>query len=335
MIKNSIVTLLLTLITTTGMGQGRQFLSDGVRGHDIAERLQFIQLFTPEGDTLLAVSDDKGHFEITPAQLEQLQGYFYLKPLITKRPKPKLTLENPFDSIDYYQRGRQRYMPQNYLYETDYGERDVIDALGTIVLKETIVKGKQPSIYRDRVMAYLDSLAIEATGAWVCVHDNGNNKVYYINEYKGYACHPMGTPFAEYNGPRLQPKRGQAYGRMLLEEHGGKWWNMVCKMGPIIYEGPNVTVKELLKINGMETSQGYYPRREFYEPDPIEHSPTMPDPRNTLKWAPAVMTDENGKAEVSFLASDVNTEFIGIVEAIDGSGLIGYQTFTFRVIRNK
>ena len=165
--KRSIIITLLALIFMTGMGQGRYFLADGVRGHDVAERLQFVQLFTPEGDTLLAVSDDKGRFEITPAQLEQLLGYFYLKPLITKRPKPKLTLENPFDSIDYYQRGRQRYMPQNYLYETDYGERDVIDALGTIVLKETIVKGKRPSIYRDRVMAYLDSLAIEATGAWV------------------------------------------------------------------------------------------------------------------------------------------------------------------------
>ena len=333
--KRSIIITLLALIFMTGMGQGRYFLADGVRGHDVAERLQFVQLFTPEGDTLLAVSDDKGRFEITPAQLEQLLGYFYLKPLITKRPKPKLTLENPFDSIDYYQRGRQRYMPQNYLYETDYGERDVIDALGTIVLKETIVKGKRPSIYRDRVMAYLDSLAIEATGAWVCVHDNGNNKVYCINEYKGYACHPTGTPFAEYNGPRLQPKRGQAYRRILLEEHGGKWWDMACKMGPIIYEGPNVTEKRLLEINGMSTSQGYYPRREFYEPDPTEFSTPMPDPRNTLQWNPAVLTDENGKAEISFTTSDVNNEFVGIVEAVDGTGLLGYHTFTFRVIKNK
>ena len=61
----------------------------------------------------------------------------------------------------------------------------------------------------------------------------------------------------------------------------------------------------------------------------------MPDPRNTLQWKPNVLTDENGKAEISFTASDVNTEFIGIVEAIDGNGLMGCQTFTFRVIRNK
>ena len=48
---------------------------------------------------------------------------------------------------------------------------------------------------------------------------------------------------------------------------------------------------------------------------------------------PAVLTDENGVAEVSFTTSDVNTEFVGVVEAVDGTGLLGADTFTFRVIR--
>jgi hypothetical protein len=85
----------------------------------------------------------------------------------------------------------------------------------------------------------------------------------------------------------------------------------------------------------MVLSKGYYPKREFYEPDPTDLAPTMPDPRNTLLWKPALLTDENGKAEIPFTASDVNTEFIGVVEVIDGEGLMGCQTFTFRVIRNK
>ena len=84
----------------------------------------------------------------------------------------------------------------------------------------------------------------------------------------------------------------------------------------------------------MWKAQGYYPRREFYEPDTIELSSAMPDPRNLLQWKPAVLTDENGIAEVSFTTSDVNTEFVGVVEAIDGTGLMGCQTFTFRVIKN-
>ena len=85
----------------------------------------------------------------------------------------------------------------------------------------------------------------------------------------------------------------------------------------------------------MCAAEGYHPKKEFYEPDPIELSPTIPDPRNTLQWKPAILTDEDGKADISFMVSDVNTEFIGIVEAIDGTGLMGTQTFNFRVIRNK
>jgi hypothetical protein len=83
----------------------------------------------------------------------------------------------------------------------------------------------------------------------------------------------------------------------------------------------------------MWKAQGYYPRREFYEPDTIELSSAMPDPRNLLQWKPAVLTDENGIAEISFATSDVNTEFIGIVEGIDGMGLLGSTIFSFRVLK--
>ena len=58
-----------------------------------------------------------------------------------------------------------------------------------------------------------------------------------------------------------------------------------------------------------------------------------PDYRNLLQWRPSVLTDENGVAEIPFSASDVNTEFVGLVEAVDGMGLIGAQTFTFRVLK--
>ena len=90
-----------------------------------------------------------------------------------------------------------------------------------------------------------------------------------------------------------------------------------------------------MEIFGLWTSQGYYPQMEYYEPDVTDYSSTMPDPRTSLQWKPSVLTDEKGRAEVSFLASDVNAEFIGIVEAIDGTGLLGCQTFSFRIIRNK
>ena len=88
-----------------------------------------------------------------------------------------------------------------------------------------------------------------------------------------------------------------------------------------------------MKIYGLSKTQGYYPQREFYEPDPLERYSPSPDPRNLLQWRPAVVTDENGVAEIPFAASDLNTEFVGIVEAIDGAGLMGCQMFTFRVLK--
>ena len=103
----------------------------------------------------------------------------------------------------------------------------------------------------------------------------------------------------------------------------------------IVYSGPQYTEEELLKKYGISKAQGYYPHREFYEPDTFDLSSTTPDPRNSLQWKPAILTDEEGKAEIAFMASDVNTEFVGIVEALDGTGLMGCQTFTFRVVRNK
>ena len=83
----------------------------------------------------------------------------------------------------------------------------------------------------------------------------------------------------------------------------------------------------------MWKTQGYYPKREFYEPDELYLASPAPDFRNQLQWLPAVLTDENGVAEIPFAASDVNTEFIGIVEAIDGTGLLGARIITFRVIK--
>ena len=307
--------------------QETAILTDGIHGQDHVGRQQFLYAFTPESDTIFVMTDPEGKFEISPLQMEKLSGYFYLKPLVNK-PKAKLTLENPFDSIAVYQNGRQRYLPQNLLIETHYGDRDVIDALGTIVLKNVDVRGKRRTPYRDRVMEFLDSLAIVASGVWVCDH-NGQQ---WINNYHEYNHHPAEYPYP-YTGKRLTPKRGQMYHASIIEEHGGKWWDLICSQ-PVIYEGARPTDKGLMELFGLWTSQGYYPHVEYYEPDPIDHSSTMPDPRTSLKWIPSLLTDEKGKAEAAFINSDVMTEFIGIAEAIDGTGRLGYQTFSFRVVRN-
>lgn len=316
------------------LAQGSPIITDGVKGKDFKERWQYIQAFTPQSDTCMVMTDSLGRFEIDPVLMKNLQGNIYLKPLV-KSPKARLSLVSPFDTINCYQQGRPRYLPQHYIFKTEHGERNITNGFGTVVLKDVYVMAKYQSPYRDKVMGYLDSLAILASGEWVCdckaVGANG-----YLNDYHGYSHHPENsTPRPGMK--RLLPKRGETY-RLIKYVPTGRYLVDVDMDDPphnIVYYGPQYTEEELLKKYGMWKAQGYYPKREFYEPDSAELMMPTPDARNTLQWKPAVLTDENGKAEVSFMASDVNTEFIGIVEAIDGTGLLGYQTFTFRVIKNK
>ena len=104
-------------------------------------------------------------------------------------------------------------------------------------------------------------------------------------------------------------------------------------MMQIVYPKRTFTDEQLLKMYGIVKTQGYYPKREFYQPDSFDLQSSSPDPRNLLQWQPEVITDSNGIAEIPIAASDINTEFIGLVEAIDGNGLMGCQTFSFRVLK--
>ena len=319
--------------------KGRQVLTDGLCGKEttsnkLTSKMQLISAFSLQSDSCFILTDSIGCFEITPDQMNAMRGNIYLKPLLSEKYKAKLTIINPFDSINFYQQGRPRYLPQNYIYETTNGERPITNGFGTVVLKDIYVTAKRRSPYRDKVIGYLDSLATMASGEWVC-ECKASQSSHYLNNYKGYSHHPDGCPVTTYSGKRLMPKRGENYELIKYEPVGsdGSW--IVTDISSVKYSGPQYTEEELLRMYGMWKAQGYYPQREFYEPDPVELTSPMPDPRNLLQWQPAVLTNEKGEAEISFNSSDVNTEFIGIVEAIDGTGLMGCQTFTFRVIRNR
>ena len=319
--------------------KGRQVLTDGLYGKEttsnkLTNKMQLISAFSIRSDSCFILTDSIGCFEITPDQMMTMRGNIYLKPLLSEKYKAKLTIINPFDSINFYQQGRPRNLPQNYIYETANGERAITNGFGTVVLKDIYVTAKRRSPYRDKVTGYLDSLATMASGEWVCECKAGQASN-YLNNYKGYSHHPDGCSVTTYSGKRLMPKRGENYELIKYEPVGsdGSW--IVTDISSIRYSGPQYTEEDLLRMYGMWKAQGYYPQREFYEPDPVELTSPMPDPRNLLQWLPAVLTNEKGETEISFNASDVNTEFIGIVEAIDGTGLMGCQTFTFRVIRNR
>ena len=338
-VRRFISAFLTALIALPMLGQ--EVLPDGISGQDRLERYLFIQAISPQGDTCLVMTDSLGRFEIDAELMGSLPGNVYLKPLAAK-PKAKLALDNPFDSIKVYRQGRDRYLSQNLVFEPGQDEPFFYYDPETTLLREATVKAKRYSVARDKVTGYLDSLAIMSAGAWVCDCEWAEEGVKgFLNDYNGYTHHPEGSFLAsEYfgqGGKRMQPIRGHKYALIKLEHYPESKRGDVYVVSDFIpdftYTGPDISEEDLLEMNGMWKAQGYYPKREFYEPDELDLAGPTPDYRNLLQWRPAVLTDENGIAEIPFAASDVNTEFIGLVEAIDGTGLMGAQLFTFRVLK--
>ena len=202
-----------------------------------------------------------------------------------------------------------------------------------------IVKEKRGKVQRDKVTGFLDSLAnAEGMGPeWVCFHKwVDGEKRGFLNDYReGYTTHPNGnTPSGwTHCDKSIKPIPGEKYMMVKLEgdDVSGKY--VITHWMEITYPKRSFSEERLMEMYGLSRTQGYYPKREFYQPDEFDLTSSAPDPRNLLQWQPAVMTDDNGVAEITFAASDLNTEFIGIVEAIDGSGLMGCQTFSFRVLK--
>ena len=200
------------------------------------------------------------------------------------------------------------------------------------ILREASVKARKYGVVRDKVTGYLDSLILLASPEWVCEHG-------FLNDWHGYSHHPKECVGCQLVAKEhLAPKRGEVYHVVKYVPwpgHPDGLWMVDMNDRPhdVMSYGPQYTEEELLEMYGMSKAQGYHPVREFYEPDELDLASPTPDYRNLLQWRPAVLTDENGIAEIPFAASDVNTEFIGLVEAVDGTGQIGAQTFSFRVYK--
>jgi hypothetical protein len=322
-----------------------QLLTDGVSGmqttkRNINSKTQLIKTSSANGDARFVFTDSLGRFEIDPQLMEEMPGHIYLQPMLTSKYKAKISVESPFDTINVHRLNRPHYLAQNQFFESNSNERPVNSDNDAVLLKEVVVKAKHKSIHRDKMMGYLDSLAnAEARGQeWVCVHVNEKDvteEFHILNDYySDFTAHP-GRRHCD-GGREEIPIPGETY--LLVKvtpyiDETGLEHMYINRMVEIVYPKRTFTDEQLLKKYNMVKTQGYYPKREFYQPDSFDLQSSSPDPRNLLQWQPEVITDNNGVAEVSFAASDINTEFIGIVEAIDGSGLMGCKTFNFRVLK--
>ena len=319
-------------------------LTDGVSGMLTTRRetgytVQIINAFSPNGDSCTILTDTLGRFEIDPQLMRRMPGRIYLKHLLTDKYKAKTPIINPFDTINAYRINRPRYLSQNHILETDNGEQFLFSDDKVILLDDVVVKAKRSPVQRDKVTGFLDSLAnVEGMGPeWVCFHVNQNDftdTLFILNDYyPDFTAHPGNRHCDNDIGKPIPGKEYTVLKVHLYTDDVGRECGVYYNIMHIIYPKRTYTDEQLMKMYGLSRTQGYYPKREFYEPDKFDLASSAPDPRNLLQWRPAVVTDENGVAEIPFAASDLNTEFVGIVEAIDGAGLMGCQMFTFRVLK--
>lgn len=79
--------------------------------------------------------------------------------------------------------------------------------------------------------------------------------------------------------------------------------------------------------------KGFQVYKEFYSPDYAADPVSLQifDSRTTLFWKPDIITDEKGEARVEFYTSDLEGVFIGNIEGVNGSGLLGAAGFSFQV----
>ena len=325
---------------------GKPFLCDSIIGREtVGSRKmkrnttnggeQVIQVFGPSGDSQFLWTDSVGNFSVPVSIMNTFRGgYVYIKPLLGKEFKPHLTLSDGTVLIDSIRKSKKSYLSYLNNVEKEKGDVEpIMTPAGTVLLNEVLVTRKRRMPFRDKFMGRLDSLAqFNLNTAWVCPDGSQEpGTVGHLNDYwEGYTHHPAGSPGANYGGKRLKPEIGKRYELIkYLPREDGEWY--LADITSIVYQGQLYTDEELLRMNNITRCKGYYGQREFYTPDSAEMLSPLPDARNTLLWSPSVQTDKNGDATVPFRTSDINTQFIGVVEGTDGLGLLGSGTFEFHV----
>lgn len=298
-----------------------QVVFDGTKGKlytankkDVIPQDQaFVIAYSPNRDKKSAIimSDSTGLFAVSPLHLKTWEGdYVYLKPPISPKFKALIQLTNPFDSINKVMRAAKIYYPLTCLL-TAKEEIPIVPfaGQGAIMIKEVTIKGRTAITSGGKFLGKLDSLS-------------------HLNDYV-CSFNVLNCPRHVYEPGSTKPVEGRRY---FVIEH----YNTPSEsMKEVVYHStaPLMSEEELLKKYNLSRVKAYYENVEYYKPnyDKESEDSVIPDFRNTLLWEPAVITDENGEATLSFYCSDINTGFVGRIEGVSGEGLLGTGGFNFKV----
>jgi len=290
---------------------------------------QLIMAYNPEKEKNKSIieSDSTGRFTISPQLLKTWQGgNIYLKPMAPADFEPRISLNEPFQMIDQFNNNKAINYPLIAIIDTakEKSATPYVPRPGVIKLDEVTIKGRGTSVFRDKYLGHLDSLAKFNLNrdVYVCPHG-------FLHNYRIGYYHPCNDT------ARIKPVEGKAYKIVKYKDIGGGKW-LLTDMQTVVYQNSyaKFTEEELLKMNNLSMVKALYTKREFYQPKyDKEKEDSSFDTRNTLLWAPSVITDEKGEATLQFYCSDINTGFIGKVEGVSGEGLLGTGEFEFHVLK--
>lgn len=289
-------------------------------------------------NSAMIIPDAIGRFWVEAATLKAGRAAnIYLKPMGPKEFEPRIKLNDPFLTIDTIA-GTKRYSyPDQGSVEKPVAQPGLAATMDSRVfhLKEVNIKGAGTQTFRDKYLGKLDSLAkIDPSGAFICKHGQLNGF------WQGFYCRLGGNGDLCTDTLTASPVEGRAYPLRRYEPSNrpGVW--VLKEMTDAAYHNPNngMTEEEILKLNNISKLSGYYPQKEFYQPDydkdPLQED-SLPDARNTLLWAPSVVTNEKGEASLTFFCSDINSAFIIQAEGLTRGGLLGVQKLEFIVTKGK
>lgn len=80
--------------------------------------------------------------------------------------------------------------------------------------------------------------------------------------------------------------------------------------------------------------EGFATAKQFYQPkyEPDKAQAARPDLRTTVYWNPDLITDPDGKANVSYFNTDQSGTFLVTLEGIDSKGHLGRAIYRYKVI---
>ena len=290
-----------------------------------------LMAYTPENNDFqdLITVNSSGQFRVSPEHLKIGAGsYTYLRLLLPPDSGFGIELEDTqFKTIDSLGVSRAiNYPVPASSYSYDFVKPFDIDS-DVVLLDQVMVKAKNKPVKRDKYLGTLDSIAkLELTTDYVC-------------EFSDILNCPM--------HPRSAKSRVPVEGAIYLDFYvwtDQGWVQGIPKNGrpfknpPLPpYRYPILSDEYLLSRYNMVRTKGFHGQKEFYQPtyDEVTVHDLVADYRNTLFWSPTIVTDQDGKAMIEFYTSDLDTEFLGVIEGVSSDGTLGHTTFELEVVNKK